>query len=168
MQPLYETREHPLHSCNLIEIAELEWIPHWHDDIEIMLLLKGTAILAINDESYTVRAGTVCIINSRDIHAYKGSPDSLFQLLLFSPALIPRPLWESSLLLTLPEREIPSLSACFRQLSQSSDTRGGEAVATLSTLCSLYQGLLMLFSSDYPTQTVPSTRENAVDQSVLT
>jgi mannose-6-phosphate isomerase-like protein (cupin superfamily) len=66
--PLYETCEHNKFDLNPIEVENLSWISHWHDDIELALLLSGTATVNINDNIFNIQAGTVCVINSHDIH----------------------------------------------------------------------------------------------------
>ncbi len=48
------------------------YIPlHWHDEIQIVLIVKGEAIFQINEEKRTVREGEGLFINSGCLHMAK-------------------------------------------------------------------------------------------------
>ncbi|MDD3925599.1 MAG: AraC family transcriptional regulator [bacterium] len=42
--------------------------PHWHEAVEIMSVLKGTAVKTVNGVSFSVNAGDVIIVGGMDIH----------------------------------------------------------------------------------------------------
>ncbi|WP_310551526.1 helix-turn-helix transcriptional regulator [Paenibacillus glufosinatiresistens] len=66
--------------------------PHWHKEIEIIYVTKGTLQLGINDEPVQMRQGEIQFINGGDVHFFLASPDSeraviQFDLQLFQEVL---------------------------------------------------------------------------------
>lgn len=43
--------------------------PHWHDEIEILLVLSGSAFQQVNENTFTISQGDTVVIRSQDIHA---------------------------------------------------------------------------------------------------
>lgn len=66
--------------------------PHWHDCLEILFMLRGTAHQKINDNSYTLVAQDMIIIRQGDIHSTYCSPsdDSKILVVKFLPMLLDR------------------------------------------------------------------------------
>ncbi|ALS01766.1 AraC family transcriptional regulator [Enterococcus silesiacus] len=50
--------------------------PHWHREIELICVTKGSINLGINDQPYTLSAGELVLINGGDIHYVLASPGS--------------------------------------------------------------------------------------------
>lgn len=42
---------------------------HWHEQLEILYFIKGTAIIQCNMTSYEVKAGDLIIVNSNELHS---------------------------------------------------------------------------------------------------
>lgn len=43
--------------------------PHWHDEVEILYVLKGSASQQVNDNIFNINRGDMVIIRSQDIHS---------------------------------------------------------------------------------------------------
>lgn len=50
--------------------------PHWHKEIEIIYVTKGTLDLGVNDTSIRMKQGEAQFINGGDVHYFLASPDS--------------------------------------------------------------------------------------------
>lgn len=63
---------------------------HWHEEVEILVITGGCARLYLNDEEFTVTAGSICFIPSNALHLVTceiGSELSFFAL-VFHPDLL--------------------------------------------------------------------------------
>lgn len=66
-----------------------DFIPwHWHEELEIIHITKGTMKLHVQAKSYSVHAGETAVINANALHAASGDPYCELQSLVFSPLLI--------------------------------------------------------------------------------
>ncbi|WP_254907515.1 cupin domain-containing protein [Candidatus Enterococcus lemimoniae] len=50
--------------------------PHWHREIELIYVAKGSIHLGINDQPYSLSEGEIVLINGGDIHYVLASPGS--------------------------------------------------------------------------------------------
>ena len=57
---------------------------HFHESIEVMIVIEGSASAFINGVKYEVRAGEAVAVNSFDIHYYKTNAGSLYVALVVS------------------------------------------------------------------------------------
>lgn len=55
---------------------------HWHEEIEVIYLKKGSAIAKIGDEQFEVSAGDIIFISSKESHSYL-SNDNMGDALIF-------------------------------------------------------------------------------------
>ncbi|MBC7088414.1 MAG: helix-turn-helix domain-containing protein [Tissierellales bacterium] len=63
---------------------ELEQFPfHWHDEAEIIFILKGKCCINIDNDITELSQGDIFIINSREIHLLKSYGDDKCRLLVF-------------------------------------------------------------------------------------
>lgn len=86
----YEFVEHFKHIpvyCTIVGISDFKL--HWHQDYEIIMLLKGKLCLVMNDEEYLMEPGDVILINSNTPHMFQDmGEENLVLLLQFSPDLV--------------------------------------------------------------------------------
>ena len=68
----YENRVDKLHIWTR---HTLQWIPHFHDSIEIVCLLTGNADVMIGGEHYTLTAGDFAIAMPNVLHGYYREED---------------------------------------------------------------------------------------------
>lgn len=63
---------------------------HWHDELEVGTVQKGTMYLEINGQNYVLHKGDSIFVNSCTLHAYEGekNTETLFLNLLFQPSFI--------------------------------------------------------------------------------
>ena len=61
---------------------------HWHNHIEMLYLIKGKAIIYINDEAFDFYEGDFIIINSNDIHFTKSLDSPEFLVIQFKSSVI--------------------------------------------------------------------------------
>lgn len=69
--------------------GDLECLAHWHNDVEVIVVLEGSINLGINSELQTLIQGDCAICRSGDIH-YCDSQNmtSYVMVLIFDPALL--------------------------------------------------------------------------------
>lgn len=79
MQYLYESEENHMgfpikeiiHSINQFET-------HWHKEIEILMVLKGSINIRVGHEKYTLKENDIILINSNELHnTYKTEEDNI-------------------------------------------------------------------------------------------
>ncbi|WP_239613467.1 AraC family transcriptional regulator [Cohnella mopanensis] len=52
---------------------------HWHEEIELIYIRKGSAVFSVNHTDYTVREGDCVIVNSGELHSgYSHAPEGCF------------------------------------------------------------------------------------------
>jgi AraC-like DNA-binding protein len=69
--PWYEKQKlDPVFPFRIIDIPLQNFTFHWHELIEITLILKGGVSVVIDGKSHVVREGDLAIINSGAIHSY--------------------------------------------------------------------------------------------------
>lgn len=68
----YENRVDKLHIWTR---HSLQWIPHFHDSIEMVCLLSGSADILIGGENYTLTAGDFAIAMPNVLHGYYREED---------------------------------------------------------------------------------------------
>jgi AraC-like DNA-binding protein len=79
--------------------------PHWHDYIEVLYMLEGTAMQQINDRHFQIEKNDIVIVNTGDIHTTQctAGEDTRILVILFMPGLIDTShtnLFESKYILT--------------------------------------------------------------------
>lgn len=64
--------------------------PHWHNELEIFILLEGIVRIGIGDTFYDVHAGEGCFINAGVLHSFAGLVPSpcLYRSFVFDPSII--------------------------------------------------------------------------------
>lgn len=55
--------------CHEISPARNHFIPHWHDNVELLCFLSGSCVVLADSEQITATAGDLVIINSNQMHA---------------------------------------------------------------------------------------------------
>lgn len=67
----------------------INFLAHWHTDVELIYVIKGGLKMGINDSFHTVMPGEIAICGSDDIHYYNGSlPDTQYFIVIFHPGFI--------------------------------------------------------------------------------
>lgn len=99
MKPFYEAIN-PDISFQVEKVYNLNFPPHWHNEIELFYVCSGHIKLGIEDRSYELHSGDLLIINSGAIHYYdKTDNDSVAIIIIFDPSRIlsinkwPKDLW---------------------------------------------------------------------------
>ena len=76
-------------NVSISKINSLEFLAHWHVDIEIIYVCEGSLRVGINNESRTLKKGELAICSSGDIHYYDSKDmDSSGIMLIFNPEVI--------------------------------------------------------------------------------
>lgn len=89
---LIEDREFPL-ECSISYGVEPEYrMLHWHQEMEINWILRGTGKQVINGNIYPCEAGDIFLINNDEIHMCYDDVGLEMMVLMFDPTL----LWNSS------------------------------------------------------------------------
>ncbi|WP_223070409.1 AraC family transcriptional regulator [Paenibacillus caui] len=101
--------------------------PHWHKEIEIIYVTKGSLDLGINDMPIRMRQGEVQFINGGDIHYFLASPDSERVVIQFDLSIF------QEVSTTLRDKE-HSLRDAFTQMEQSSWSWPEETAAKMLPL----------------------------------
>lgn len=58
------TKDYPF----LIEHSDVKYIPHFHDETEIVFILEGALNITLEDTSFILKKGDICIITPEIIH----------------------------------------------------------------------------------------------------
>ncbi len=61
---------------NTLEKNNIEILPHWHTNIELLYISFGSATVITDNESFTVKAGEIVVINSNSIHSIKSNTEN--------------------------------------------------------------------------------------------
>lgn len=71
------------------KVRSIDFLAHWHHDLEFMYVSEGSLQVGINSETRTLRAGEFAFCGSGDIHYYdSGKSESEIILVVFNPRLI--------------------------------------------------------------------------------
>ncbi len=63
------TKEYPYDQCFIHNVRHNFQFPvHWHDEFEIIYIIKGSLKISIEDQDYTGKAGAVFLVNPRELH----------------------------------------------------------------------------------------------------
>ena len=77
----HATREYPF----LIEHKNVKYIPHYHEETELVYVLEGELGVTLENKSFTLKKGEICVITPRQIHnLYSFSDNKTFVMKLFS------------------------------------------------------------------------------------
>jgi AraC-like DNA-binding protein len=96
MLPWHEKRSYdpglPLQASS---IRDLEFLAHWHSDIELLYVRSGSVIAAVNQDKRVLKKGELLVCASRDIHYYERTDQgSETILVILKPELVARaPEW---------------------------------------------------------------------------
>lgn len=77
-------------ACYHDDLVREEVIWHWHDELELILVSEGTALIIVGSEKYTVTEGNGVFINAGVLHAayVEGTPNCRFHSIVFHPRLV--------------------------------------------------------------------------------
>jgi AraC-like DNA-binding protein/quercetin dioxygenase-like cupin family protein len=70
------------------QIDNLNFFPHWHVDVEIVLVLEGDLQMGINTERRMLHTGDMAVCFSNDIHSYATVDHSRLLLVKFLPEVV--------------------------------------------------------------------------------
>ncbi len=65
-----------------INVGRCQIIPHWHEEIEIIYILKGGVSVGINSRLYDLKEKDILIISGGDIHSFLPASDDSQRLVL--------------------------------------------------------------------------------------
>ncbi|MEK4850862.1 AraC family transcriptional regulator [Paenibacillus sp. FSL H7-0756] len=70
----------------------INFLAHWHNDLEIVYVLEGSIRMGINSETRVLTAGDLAVCSSGDIHYYDSkNSESKLLMIIFNPSLIGYP-----------------------------------------------------------------------------
>lgn len=73
-------------------IENCNFIPHWHIDIEMLLVLEGSIKVGVNDDSKILSEGDIAVFASTDIHYFERTDlPSKINMIIFRPDIIGSP-----------------------------------------------------------------------------
>ncbi|MDH6368808.1 AraC-like DNA-binding protein [Paenibacillus sp. PastF-3] len=83
---------------------DIDFLAHWHNDLEIVYVFEGSIRMGINSETRILKAGDMAICSSGDIHYYDSKDSSSkIMMVIFNPSLIGFPGgWPLNVRLTSP------------------------------------------------------------------
>jgi len=109
--------------------------PHWHNELEFILLRGGSAVYRVNEQDFRLTAGDALFVNSNRLHfGYSANgEDFAYSVLHFLPELVSDHVVRRKYLLPLISSE-----ACDAVLFRGAGVGETELYATVRTLISLY------------------------------
>ncbi len=73
--------------CSVIGINDFSL--HWHNDIEVLFVLKGKVCVNLNDSKYIMEKGDILLINPNQAHFFEDiEEENLILLIQFSPEIM--------------------------------------------------------------------------------
>ena len=66
----------------------LQNLPHWHLESELIYVESGEIIVSDNHEKYPLSTGDAIFLQGGDIHYIKSAPDSIVAIILFDSSLL--------------------------------------------------------------------------------
>lgn len=66
----------------------LQNMPHWHLEYELVLVERGSALVSLNNQLYELTPGTSLFISGETIHYIKGSEGSVLSVVLLDSSLL--------------------------------------------------------------------------------
>ena len=77
----HATRQYPF----LIEHIDVKYIPHFHEEIEIVYVIDGNLHVSIENNSFILKKGEICVITPGLIHnLYSYNSNKIFVMKLFN------------------------------------------------------------------------------------
>jgi AraC-like DNA-binding protein len=92
MPPLHEKRSYGPGLALMAALSkDLQFLAHWHDDIEMLHVESGSIIVGVNQEKERLGKGDFAVLGSRDIHYYERTEEgSRTILVVFKSELVSR------------------------------------------------------------------------------
>ena len=115
--------------------GEILTTPHWHKEIEILLIKEGVVNLAVNDKPMQLSAGEILIVNGGDIHYILPSPGSERLVYQFDIAL-----FNDLILLNEDEESLSSLLSNIKKCSREWEASTKENICKLLTELYIEEG----------------------------
>ncbi|OME64691.1 hypothetical protein BSK65_27205 [Paenibacillus odorifer] len=90
MKAFHENRTyHSTFPFTVIMSNDIDFLAHWHNDLEIVYVFEGSIRMGINSETRILKAGDMAICSSGDIHYYDSKDSSSkIMMVIFNPSLI--------------------------------------------------------------------------------
>ncbi|WP_339248332.1 AraC family transcriptional regulator [Paenibacillus sp. FSL F4-0243] len=108
MKAFHENRTyHSTFPFTVIMSNDIDFLAHWHNDLEIVYVFEGSIRMGINSETRILKARDMAICSSGDIHYYDSKDSSSkIMMVIFNPSLIGFPGgWPLNVRLTSPFME---------------------------------------------------------------
>ncbi|WP_339286536.1 AraC family transcriptional regulator [Paenibacillus sp. FSL E2-0201] len=105
MKAFHENRTyHSNFPFTVIVSDNIDFLAHWHNDLELVYVFEGSIRMGINSETRVLEAGDMAICSSGDIHYYESKDgSSKIMMVIFNPSLIGFPGgWPLNVRLTSP------------------------------------------------------------------
>jgi AraC-like DNA-binding protein len=67
--------------CSAHKYKNLNNLPHWHMEHELICVRNGVLELTLNQQTFTLSSGMFAFIKGEEIHCYKGTPDSIADII---------------------------------------------------------------------------------------
>ena len=152
----------------------IEFLAHWHDEIELFAVFSGQQQIGINRRKLTLTAGSIALIAPWDIHYYQ-SPFRLDEkasayLLIFPPEMIPRHLFQQSGIWQIQSAgTLTALATLLQQLSFELETRHGNYDLAATGLLNLILARILRSTADSSYEVLDRSRltSSPVIQQVL-
>ncbi|MBO5197587.1 MAG: AraC family transcriptional regulator [Lachnospiraceae bacterium] len=83
---LYEKKVEDFH---IEERTSLDFIPHIHHNIELLVCISGEFSVSCREQSRTLRRGDMMIAFSNDIHSYRKGGEGIGIMMIVNPQVLP-------------------------------------------------------------------------------
>lgn len=90
MNAYLQTRLYPSNlSVKTYYLENCNFMPHWHIDVEIILILEGSLKVGVNDDFKILNKGEIAVFKSTDIHYFDSTNmQSKINMIIFRPDII--------------------------------------------------------------------------------
>lgn len=154
----------------------IDW--HWHPEVELVLIQKGTVQFLVGSDRHVLKAGTGMFINSQVIHRFEAEESAVIPNIVFSPLLLAqeesllyrkyiKPVLHSSvkyLLFSPSEPEQREKLDTLSEVLALQESEHGNEIQTVELLLKLWR---MIYEAVDITEAVPETRSSVRTQAQL-
>ena len=177
MKPaLYPLKNYPTPNGYYISKDKLDepwYAMHFHDSIEITLLIKGTCNQIMNGTEYFMPTYTYTIMWRQDCHKfYDFSPDNLLYNLMLSPSLLPEHVLKkleatpTDKICTLPKEVGKAVISILDTLSQAQSFHQSYMPKLTSALCETLIDIFFCHYKTHPTSKIISN-DNIIQNALI-
>ena len=138
----------------------LQNLPHWHLESELIYVESGEIIVSDNHEKYPLSTGDAIFLQGGDIHYIKSAPDSIVAIILFDSSLLNGILKEHRLTKAKLEYTYP-IKECFEKMQ--TELKSQKMFYDLKLRSLITDLMIEIFRSEELTAQIQPEKHSSID-----